>query len=257
MAVDGMDPIESARAGLGRLARTALDVVLPPQCLSCKSVVAEPGAVCAACWSRMRFIAPPQCACCGIPFENIAPPEGTLCGACLAERPGFVRARAAFRYDEGGRGLILAFKHGDRTDAAPAYARWLLRAGGELVADADLIAPVPLHWTRLFARRYNQAALLAEAVGRLANKPVIPDMLLRRRRTPSQGRMSRAERLRNVRGAFAVANRCRHGLKGRRVLLVDDVMTTGATIEAAVAALLRAGAGAVDALTLARVVRAD
>lgn len=246
--------LSGGRAALGRLARTALDAVLPPQCLACKAVVAEPGALCAACWSKVRFLAPPQCARCGVPFENIVPPDGTLCGGCLAHPPGYDRARAAFRYDDGSRGLVLAFKHGDRTDAASAYGRWLLRAGADLVAGADVIAPVPLHWTRLFWRRYNQAALLAAALGRIAGKTVVPDLLVRRRRTPSQGTLTRAERARNVRGAFAVAPRRAAAVSGARVLLIDDVMTTGATVEAAAAALRRAGAAAVDVLTLARVV---
>ena len=251
-AADGF--LLGGRAALGRLARTALDAVLPPQCLACKAVVAEPGALCAACWSKVRFVAPPQCARCGVPFENIVPPDGTLCGACLAHPPGYDRARAAFRYDDGSRGLVLAFKHGDRTDAAPAYGRWLLRAGADLVASADVIAPVPLHWTRLFSRRYNQAALLAGALGRIAGKTVVPDLLVRRRRTPSQGTLTRAERARNVRGAFAVAPRRAGVASGARMLLIDDVLTTGATVEAAAAALRRAGATAVDVLTLARVV---
>ncbi|MCZ6607667.1 MAG: phosphoribosyltransferase family protein, partial [Alphaproteobacteria bacterium] len=141
------------------------------------------------------------------------------------------------------------------TDTAPAFGRWLVRAGGDLIADADVVAPVPLHWTRLFARRYNQAALLGHAVGRCAGIPVVPDALVRHRRTPSQGRLSPSARHRNLRGAFAVPRSRMAAIKGRRVLLVDDVLTTGATASACTRTLLRAGARAVDVLTLARVVR--
>jgi ComF family protein len=166
----------------------------------------------------------------------------------------FERARAAFRYDEGSRDLILRFKHADRTDSSPAFARWMARAGDALLGDADLIAPVPLHWLRLFMRRYNQAALLASALAPLAGKPAVNDLLQRRRRTPLQGGGVLA-RQRNVAGAFAVDPRRRAGLQDKRVLLVDDVLTTGATVSACASVLLRAGARAVDVLTLARVVR--
>jgi len=162
---------------------------------------------------------------------------------------------ATLMYDDASRRLVLAFKHGDRTDTAPAFGRWLVRAGGGLIADADVVAPVPLHWTRLFARRYNQAALLGHAVGRCAGIPVVADALVRHRRTPSQGRLSPSARHRNLRGAFAVPRSRMAVIEGRRVLLVDDVLTTGATAAACARTLLRAGARAVDVLTLARVVR--
>ena len=148
----------------------------------------------------------------------------------------------------------VGIKAGDRTDAGPAFGRWLARAGATLLEEADLIAPVPLHWTRLFSRRYNQAALLATALGALTGKTVIPDLLRRHRRTKSQGRLGRAQRARNVRGAFALHPALRIRALGQRVLLVDDVMTTGATIDSCTATLLRAGARAVDVLTLARVI---
>jgi ComF family protein len=167
----------------------------------------------------------------------------------------FDRARAAFAYDDASRRLILPFKHADRTQATPWFGRWLARAAGELAADADIVAPVPLHRWRLFRRRYNQAALIALALAREAARPAIPDLLLRRRATRSQGRLSRAGRARNVAGAFAVNERHSARVTGRRVLLVDDVMTTGATVEACADVLKRAGAAAVDVATLARVVR--
>lgn len=247
-------------------ARLALDALLPPQCLSCAELVSEPGALCATCWSSLRFIAAPHCRICGWPFEvdpqpeeaaAEAPPTDLVCGACLREPPTFDRARAVLAYDDASRGLILGFKHADRTHGAPAFARWMARAGAELLLTADVVAPVPLHWSRLLARRYNQAALLANGLAELAGKRSVPDLLMRRRRTPSQGRLSRAERLRNVAGAFAVRPSRLSEVRGRRIVLVDDVLTTGATVGACAAVLRRAGAASIDVVSLARVVRPE
>ena len=157
------------------------------------------------------------------------------------------------RYDDASRRLILAFKHGDRLHLAPAFGGWMRRAGTDLLAEADLIVPVPLHWSRLFARRYNQAALLAHAIHAAGGPPVGADWLIRRRRTPSQGKRNAAARERNVRAAFAV--RPGRPVKGRRIVLVDDVFTTGATVGECARVLRRAGAARVDVLTLARTVR--
>lgn len=234
-----------------------LDLLLPHQCLKCGAVTGGAGALCTRCWAGISFIAPPVCGRCGYPFELGDASGGAdgVCGACLRDPPPWERARAVFRYDAASRPLILGFKHGDRTQGAPAFGAWLARAAGPLAEEADLVVPVPLHRRRLFRRRYNQAALLAAALARGKGIDCIPDLLVRTRATPSQGRLSRAGRRRNVRGAFAVAPRHRERIGARRVLLVDDVMTTGATLEAAARCLLRAGAGAVDAAVLARVVR--
>jgi ComF family protein len=248
-------PVGIAHA-LRRIGRAALDLVLPPRCLKCGVPIAGSVALCSDCWAQVIFLGPPQCACCGRPFALAAAPD-TLCGACLLKRPLYARARAVFRYDDASKGLIIAFKHGDRTDSAPALARWLARTGETLIEDADLIVPVPLHWTRLFQRRFNQAAMLALALGRQSGKPVVPDALERRKRTKPQGRSSRDQRRRNVAGAFAVSRRHRAAIADRRVLLIDDVRTTGATIEACCRALLGAGAASVDVLTLALVVRGE
>lgn len=241
----------------GRAARTMIDAVLPPQCLSCGAATDTPGKLCPTCWSKITWLAAPLCRCCGVPFEYEAPgaTEAMLCAACLRSSPAFARARAVFRYDDATRGLVLAFKHGDRLHAAPAYAEWLARAGVELLAEADLVVPVPLHWTRLAWRRYNQSALLANAAARLSGRRAVPDLLVRTRRTPQQGDMGRAARRRNVHRAFRVARRHTALVPGKRILLVDDVLTSGATAEACVGALHAAGAAAVDLLTLARVVR--
>ena len=240
--------------GLRGLSGRVLDSLLPPRCLSCGALVAQPGALCPACWERVDFIGPPMCAVCGLPFDYDLGPDA-WCGACARERPPFERARAVVRYNEGSRGLLLAFKHGDRTEAAPAFGAWLARAGGELLRDADIIVPVPLHWIRLFQRRYNQAALLAHALARHGEIPIVPDLLVRRRFSPYQGRLSAAARRRNVAGAFGVKEDRRALLEGRRVLLVDDVMTTGATAAACARTLRRGGAGAVDVIVLARSVK--
>lgn len=254
-----MTPGPALRSLARRAAFGLVDAVLPPVCLSCNAMVGQGGGLCAACWARIDWLGPPACACCGLPFAHDPGSDGggdgVLCGACIRRRPAFDRARAAFAYDEASRGLVLAFKHADRTQAAPEFGAWLARAGAALLPEADLLVPVPLHWTRLLTRRYNQSALLALALGRIAGRPVAPDLLRRVRRTPSQQGLDRSGRQRNVHRAFRIAPRSAHRLAGARVLLVDDVFTTGATLEECARALLAAGAEAVDALTLARVVR--
>ncbi len=212
-----MTPQSDIARGLRGLPALALNALLPPRCLGCGTVVARTAALCAGCWTGVQFLDPPLCARCGFPLEYDLGPEA-LCGACVRAPPGFDRARAVMRYDEGSRGLVLGFKYADRTEGAAAYGAWLARAGAELTAEADLIAPVPLHWMRLFARRFNQAALLAQALGRETGLPVVPDLLLRRRHTPSPGRLSQDQRRRNVAGAFAVKGARAPRLAGRRAL---------------------------------------
>lgn len=236
-----------------RLVGICLDAVLPPRCLKCGAVVDRQGGICPDCWQGLRFLSAPACACCFLPFEFDQGP-GALCAACVAAPPPFDRARAVLRYDEASRDLILAFKHADRTAAAPALAAWMARIGAELLAEADVIVPVPLHWSRLFARRYNQAALLALALGRLSGRPTRPDLLVRRRATAKQGHLGRLARQRNVAGAFALHPRREGDVAGRRILLVDDVVTTGATISGCARVLRRAGAAGVDVLAVARVI---
>ncbi|NQV47255.1 MAG: ComF family protein [Rhodospirillaceae bacterium] len=242
---------------LRHIGRAVLDMLLPSQCLSCDTLVEDPGTLCVDCWQEISFIGDPHCDICGLPFELAGDSQdigdGLLCGSCVRKPPVFDRARAAFAYDEHSRGLILAFKHADRTDSATPFAGWMIRAGAGLLADADLIVPVPLHYSRLFSRRYNQSALLAVGIGRLSGIPVNPDLLVRTRRTPSQGKLSPVARRRNVGGAFKAPAAAEPGLAGRRVLLIDDVLTSGATASAATRALLRGGAKGVDVLTLSRV----
>lgn len=249
-----MSSLATPRALLLRTARALLDLLLPPRCLACSEEVSEPQALCAPCWRKVTFLGEPCCACCGLPFDYDLG-SGALCGACSRAPPAYDRARSALRYDEGSRRLVLSFKHGDRLHAAPAFGEWMRRAGAGLLADADLMIPVPLHWTRLLRRRYNQAALLAYAIRAHGGPAVAPDALRRRRRTPSQGKFGPEERRRNVRRPFALKNGI--GVKGLKVVLIDDVLTTGATVGECARILKRAGAARVDVLTLARSLRAS
>ena len=212
------------------------------------------GNLCPSCWQRATFLGPPLCACCGLPFEFEVDPQ-SLCGGCHRRPPQFARARAAMVYDEGSRAALLGFKHRDQTHAAMPFARWMVRAGAEILADADLLVPVPLHRWRLFRRRYNQAGMLALAIGRLTGIAVAADALARIRATPSQGGLDRSARARNVRGAFVVRPTRSARIRGRRTVLIDDVMTTGATVQECARVLRRGGAESVDVLTRARVVR--
>ena len=237
-----------------RAGSALLDLLLPPHCVACNGPVDTPGLLCAECFRRTGFITEPFCVRCGVPFATAALGGAEfLCPGCRAAPPVFRHARAALRYDTQGRRLILPFKHADRTELAAVLAPHMARAGAALLREADLLVPVPLHRGRLFRRRYNQAALLAQAVGRIAGRSCMPDALLRRRATASLGEKSAAERAAEVDGAFAVRPSRAGRVAGQRVLLVDDVMTSGATANACAAVLLAAGATSVDVLVAARV----
>lgn len=244
----------TALATLARgVATIVLDALLPPRCAACGEPVDRPRSVCLDCWTALAFVTRPLCAICGDPFET-APPGEPVCGDCHAARPPWGRGRSALRYDDASRPLVLGFKHGDRLHLAALLAGWMRAAGAELLAEAEVIVPVPLNRWRLIARRYNQAAVLAHALGRTTGLPVSDRALVRVKRTPSQGNLTRTQRARNVQGAFQVPEARRAEIAGRRVLLVDDVLTSGATAGACTRVLLRSGATAVDLLTLARVV---
>ena len=233
--------------------RLALDIALPPLCPACREPLGGDGGLCATCWSKLSFIAPPYCERLGIPFVY-DPGPGILSMQAIADPPAYTRARAAVRYDEVARGLVHAYKYADRLDLAPVMGRWMAQAGAPLLADADALVPVPLHWRRLWARRFNQAAALAEVMSKSAGVPVEVDLLRRTRATPQQVGLARSERARNVEGAFQVPPERRTAVKGRRLVLVDDVLTTGATVDTCARVLLRAGARDVDVIVFARVV---
>ena len=250
----GLEAAGAPLRHLRRAGRLLLDAVLPPRCLGCGQVVPTEAALCAACWSGLTFLGEPCCDCCGLPFGHDQGPR-VLCPGCASRRPAYDRARAALLYDDASRRLILAFKHADRTEAARAFGRWLQVAAWRGLEEAELILPIPLHRWRLFRRRYNQAALLAQALGRESGLPVAVDLLRRARATPSQGHRSREARRRNVAGAFVLAPQAAARLAGRHLLLVDDVMTSGATIEEAAKVLRRAKPRSIEVVTLARVLR--
>ena len=231
------------------------DALLPPRCLATGDIVDRQGQLSAQAWSAINFIVPPLCGHCGQPFAfDQGEADAFICGLCLADPPGYDRARAVFQYGDGSREMILAFKHGDRLEGAPAFAAWMARAGAELLDDADLIVPVPLHRKRLFRRRYNQSAVLALALARLRGMQAVTDALIRIRHTPPMGGLSREARHRNLHGAIKVRPGRAGLLDGRNLLLIDDVLTTGATAQACAYALRQAGAARVDVLSLARVV---
>lgn len=231
--------------------KSLLNLFFPPQCLVCDALVPTHGTLCTACWTSVPFISEPMCACCGLPLE-FAVDAHTLCGECLREHPPYSRARAAFVYNEASRALVMKLKYQDELYLAPVFARWLATAGAELLAASDLVVPVPLHYWRMVGRRYNQSLLLARAITRHAGVPLLADGLRRTRRTPQQTGLTRAQREKNVKGAFTVPERHRAAIKGKSILLVDDVMTTGATLNACTETLLKAGAAQVNVLTLAR-----
>lgn len=224
---------------------------MPPHCLTCDAGVEAQGTLCAACFGRLSFVTAPLCDRCGVPLAHAG--QGPVCPSCTARAPAFDSARAALRYDAGAQALILPFKHADATSHAGPLARQMARAGAALLARADLLAPVPLHWRRLLARRYNQAALLSARLARLAGRPHVPDLLRRVRPTPPLGDRGAAERAAVLDGVFALRRGMARQIIGRRVLLVDDVMTSGATVEACARVLLAGGAAAVEVLAAARV----
>jgi ComF family protein len=232
--------------------RFASAILFPPTCLGCETLLAEPGSLCADCWRKLRLIERPFCCVLGTPFDH-DPGEGSLSPEAIAAPPAFDRARSVAVHTGLARRLAGDLKFRDRTDLAPWMGRWMVRAGSDLIADADMVVPVPLHRGRFLQRRYNQSAELARALAAQADLPFAPELLLRARPTRQQVGLDARQRETNVRGAFRVPPPARTVLKNKRVLVVDDVYTTGATLGAVARALKRGGAAHVDVLTFSRV----
>jgi ComF family protein len=231
-------------------------LLFPPLCAGCRRIVTEPGTLCGECWPKIRFLERPWCEVMGTPFSHDMG-EGFLSAEAIANPPRFERARAAVAYDGVARRMVQGLKYSDRTDLAPWMAGWMARAGAELLAEADVIVPVPLHRRRFLWRRFNQSAELARMLAGRAGKPFEPMAVARVKVTRQQVGLRPREREDNVRGAFRVPAEADIEVRGRRVLVVDDVYTTGATVSAVARALKRGGASAVDVLTFARVLPGD
>lgn len=239
-------------SGLNACRRTMVDFVLPPQCPVCKSVIQDQGNLCGACWMSLNIVSAPVCDRLGVPFALPASP-GTVSLEAQTNPPVYGRARCAVLFNEPARQLVHGLKYRDRHDYALPMARMMVQAGQELLIEADVIIPIPLHWRRLWSRRFNQSQQLAEHVGRLIDKPLLLDGLTRTRATPRQVGLTYGQRKRNVTGAFSVMPLKQEEIRGRGIVLIDDVLTTGATANAASRALLKAGAARVDVLIFAQV----
>lgn len=233
--------------------KVSVNLLLPARCPGCGDYAGVHHRLCGSCWKKLTFITAPFCDRCGDPF--VVDQSAPICGNCLHIPPLFTKGRAAFRYDSLIRELILQFKHGDATWLAKPLASWLALNGQDLLMASDVIMPVPLHRWRLFARRYNQATLLARELSHRTQIPLFTNVLVRHKRTESQHGKSRQERQVNVRAVFHIASKKRSLVKGKAILLIDDVWTTGATLNACVKTLKSAGAKDVFVLTLARVTK--
>ncbi|WP_380056018.1 double zinc ribbon domain-containing protein [Falsihalocynthiibacter sp. SS001] len=237
--------------------QSALRLIYPTQCITCGDRVDASGALCGACWRDTPFISGTVCDCCGAPLLGEDDAQDVRCDACRKYPPVWGRGRAAFLYEDNARNIVLGFKHGDRQEYAIPAGRWMARAAEELVEDDTIVAPVPLHWSRFLKRRYNQSALLSAQVAKVLGLEHCPDLLRRVRKTRSLDGLGPQQRSATVSGAIAVHPKRRHLLEDRPVLLVDDVLTTGATLNSAAEACFSSRACDVNVITLARVAHDD
>lgn len=240
----------SAVFASGRLAGR---ILFPPVCPGCNRQVARTGTICPACWSQLQFLTKPCCPVTGLPFR-LDRGDGFLSGEALSDPPPFDHARAVVEHDGLAQNLVTRLKYGGRTELAPWMAMWMMRAGEDLIDGGDFVIPVPLHRWRFWRRGYNQSAELARIIAQIKNKRFCPEILVRKKYTRPQVGLGAKERKKNVYGVFVVPRLCRSMLKGKHIILVDDVYTTGATVKAATRMLKRAGAARVDVITFSRVV---
>ena len=235
--------------------QSIIHAIYPPQCVACDALAVEDYGLCGSCWGETRFIGGAICDTCGTPLIGDDFEELAQCDDCMTVARPWSRGRSALVYTGHGRKLVLRFKHGDRTDLAVPLATWMAKRARPLVTPETIVVPVPLHWVRLVARRYNQAAELSRALAPQIECEVIPDALMRTRRTSMMKRESRDQRFAALAQSMQPNPKRANALKGRSILLVDDVMTTGATLAAATEACFAAGADHVNVLTLARAVK--
>jgi ComF family protein len=240
---------------LGKILKPALDFALPERCPACGAITADGTNFCADCWPKLRFLNPPWCAACGLPFAY-EQDDSALCANCLSEPPLHDGIRAVVAYDDLSRQIILRLKYGGKIGLAKLIARQLLR---HLPADRGdiVVTPVPLHWTRLWSRSFNQSALIAQELARLGGMQYCPDLLLRIRRTPSMRGLSFKQRRKTVAKALVANHRRLERITRKRIILVDDVLTTGATSDGCIKALKKAGAQWVQLYCWARVMRGE
>lgn len=232
-----------------------VDFILPPRCIVTGEIVDQQGMLSSEAWAQLNFIADPLCDKCGVPFEFDDGYGQNQCATCLKEPPPLDKARSALVYDDESRNIILAFKHGDKTHFVKGFMPWLKRAGADVLHDADFIIPVPLHPWRLLQRRYNQSGLISFFLGQDIQTKVLLDGLIRVRSTPTQGHLRVKDRKKNVRRAFSCNAKYGSLFRGKNILLIDDVFTTGATVNECANTLLASGANKVSVLTLARAVK--